>query len=1260
MDRKFASTIVVLATAMVVNQRAAVSEYGAAARPAATAQEAPQKPVSAAGISTGGCPEGVNCAVLVPYRDTGPWVASCARAGARPASPPDRAELVQLNGHDPDSLSGDPRSWCLSEEDRKQLQYLIVLVPDPVATHLGLYFDRTIEAVEAAAQQREYFLSRYWLPWPLPGETNAPGDTSENLRVNAILNAYKSAQPGLLIFDKSCPRANGESRLCATYAFLVSESPTSGINLSQFRNATRYAHTLSGTTERTPVHVVGPFFSGSVPSAFALAKELSGDPGRSVVTLDFASGTMSSGKQAKVLSDLLAGLHIDFRQTLHDDSRAQFFLLDFLRRRHLTRNGGNVAILQEDETRFGHSLWRSGEDTPEDADTGTSPGAGTHVASSAHGAGAAHAGRSRDADPCSGAVSNPDPQDEYFCRVRYIKFPRELSRLRNATSDDFGATPVVAGSSVNLPADGISWNWKDASKGEDSVPAFSGQQSPLSQQAVLRSIGDMIRQQNIKYVGIAATDIFDILFLSKFLKLAAPNTRVFVLDSDVLMVGTSSEGRELDGTLAVTTYPLFARNGDWTGKYVPGDGNTEGPGYQRSVDMFPSRTIEGIYNAALLALDRDGHPSLREYVDPLSRARPEDNNRPPLWLTAVGRNGFWPVSLISSADLEAKNVAALSRHRPPLFETQRISAGPPAEIAADPGKRLKFDSPDGTTLLLEGALLVWGAIHLIGLCLANKTGSAWLRPFRIRSPHNPWPQAQNQLHYLLSGTLALSAMLLLTAITYASLRSYGQIAFSHPSLFRSMFPALYVSIGLAGTALLAVAIVITSRIRRTPLRIIIAAFSWGTYAAVLAVWSVLCLSGPDPVFFSERAFYLSNGVSPLLPVMLLLMMYHAWAACFIRKVRLSESKHVEVPDPALLGAGGQGVRKSLEELQTAVEGVAFSPTLVPWIIAGFITLVLLLQPWEALASIEGRAYNNLIFGLVAFICFLILLAWARYLFIWSRLRSVLRALERTPLRRAFSRLSDTYSWSRLWYEDAERRGYMISARSVDCFQALVNRGAAALAPRFDRMKRHFGVVINSEMGLQTDSGRARAVWKLQRSFRRAAESLLQGGLTTLWDRDGVSDSLAVESQDRTDRPPLDSAAECRLLAEEFIALRYVSLIHYGSAQLKNLVVLLVVGFILALAAIGSYPFIAGRQCVWSLGGLFLVFGAAIIVSFAQMDRDAIMSRLSQTDPGRLDLSFYLRVVSYGGLPVLALLASQFPSVGRSLFSWLEPALNALH
>jgi hypothetical protein len=59
-----------------------------------------------------------------------------------------------------------------------------------------------------------------------------------------------------------------------------------------------------------------------------------------------------------------------------------------------------------------------------------------------------------------------------------------------------------------------------------------------------------------------------------------------------------------------------------------------------------------------------------------------------------------------------------------------------------------------------------------------------------------------------------------------------------------------------------------------------------------------------------------------------------------------------------------------------------------------------------------------------------------------------------------------------------------------------------------------------------------------------------------------------------------------------------------------------------------------------------------------MDRDPVLSRLRATKP-RLDMNFVLRVVSYGSLPVLALLGSQFPTVGNFLFSWVQPALQSM-
>jgi hypothetical protein len=73
--------------------------------------------------------------------------------------------------------------------------------------------------------------------------------------------------------------------------------------------------------------------------------------------------------------------------------------------------------------------------------------------------------------------------------------------------------------------------------------------------------------------------------------------------------------------------------------------------------------------------------------------------------------------------------------------------------------------------------------------------------------------------------------------------------------------------------------------------------------------------------------------------------------------------------------------------------------------------------------------------------------------------------------------------------------------------------------------------------------------------------------------------------------------------------------------------------------------------------LVLIVG---IVGFvlAQMHRDATLSRITDTKPGELGLDFWFRLVSFLALPLLSLLAAQFPEISNFLFSWMQPAMQA--
>jgi hypothetical protein len=62
--------------------------------------------------------------------------------------------------------------------------------------------------------------------------------------------------------------------------------------------------------------------------------------------------------------------------------------------------------------------------------------------------------------------------------------------------------------------------------------------------------------------------------------------------------------------------------------------------------------------------------------------------------------------------------------------------------------------------------------------------------------------------------------------------------------------------------------------------------------------------------------------------------------------------------------------------------------------------------------------------------------------------------------------------------------------------------------------------------------------------------------------------------------------------------------------------------------------------------------------FAQMHKDATLSRITDTKPGELGFDFWLRLVAFVSVPLFGLLATAFPAIGEFLFSWLQPATQA--
>jgi hypothetical protein len=100
-------------------------------------------------------------------------------------------------------------------------------------------------------------------------------------------------------------------------------------------------------------------------------------------------------------------------------------------------------------------------------------------------------------------------------------------------------------------------------------------------------------------------------------------------------------------------------------------------------------------------------------------------------------------------------------------------------------------------------------------------------------------------------------------------------------------------------------------------------------------------------------------------------------------------------------------------------------------------------------------------------------------------------------------------------------------------------------------------------------------------------------------------------------------------------------------------------FVLAIIAWNSYPFQPQRLIDWSFTLLLLLTGIGFIWVFAQMHRNPILSRITDTRPNELGYDFYIRIISFGAIPVLTWLAYQFPEIGGSLFKFIKPGLQVM-
>jgi hypothetical protein len=205
----------------------------------------------------------------------------------------------------------------------------------------------------------------------------------------------------------------------------------------------------------------------------------------------------------------------------------------------------------------------------------------------------------------------------------------------------------------------------------------------------------------------------------------------------------------------------------------------------------------------------------------------------------------------------------------------------------------------------------------------------------------------------------------------------------------------------------------------------------------------------------------------------------------------------------------------------------------------------------------------------------------------------------------------------------------------------------------------------------------RTILAIEEGYATFCSALINSVLTHYWDQvrtgfveesnspvdaQSKSDEAAkTQKAEGTEKP--EKTAECGpvfiRLAEELIVVRYVALIRAVLVNARYLMLFVSAAFVLTIIAWNSYPFQPHRLIDWCFTFLFVFIGFGFVTVFAQMHRNPILSRITDTTPHKLGIDFFLRIATFGAVPVLTWLAYQFPEIGGNLFRVLQPSLQVM-
>ena len=1142
--------------------------------------------------------------------------------------------------------------WGLSCDEASHIHFVIATVPDPVRTHLSLFFDRSIDAIQEAAQEEGWVFGAGGMPWD-SGEHAESTDLDMRIAQQSYQKQRESL-PGLMMFRrfrrpdldlKHCKDSQQSQNPCGNigdydssfndndvlFVFVVGETPTGGVRKGQFIHALEMMREIQkapSASAQRKLYVLGPTFSGSFFSLWELLQH------PEVKTLAWPvvvhSGTVVSYVTGKWFLDRLPE-HVSFTPFQESDLYGGCRFLRYART--LQYKLSQIAILSEDETAYGKFMINSASQTC-----------------------------GIDSNSNNGKNDNDD--------VVRLYFPREISQLRNAYQRDLQVEQPGKDVGNKPQRLTLRLNLEDTSKEEDTVAPYSRQQTPLSQESIVLGITTALRAHHINFIIIRATDPLDMVFLTRYLRQTYPQGRLVTLGADLLF-RREVEDDLLHGIMAITSYSLLPRQDEQTATAA------DSPPRPHVDRVFPSSSSAGTYNAMLGLLTKmrtsteNRHPSAEnadldpagytEYGWPaIGDGRPQTSGeknqphsgyssqllKPAMWLTVLGRDAYWPMALLDNYKAHCCEIPSrLHSIRSDEAKLQKFEPFPPDSWAFLAGVGC-------ATVLIFIFYIRWGSLFATSEALVTF------------APVRDW----RRTYILLLASLFLAVLLLL--LGWPALHWYS---ISHWKLWFW---------GLLLFLVLLVASSISDLIRRQSKTWSIAyVLSLGV---IIAVAVELYRIGSD-FHVNEAIFryvHLTSGVSPLPACLSLLVAGLWWTWYSLQGTIFLDRCRPRLPSQRELGVRffpltEEGNRSLTAALQPVTRDLR---VYLPAITVLLFTLATV-NSNHPVQTLEGRAFDRLYAATLLGVALTLLTTLSQLFIGWLECRRMLAALDRLPLRRALKRLSG-FSWKPIWslgggpFQESNR----LISREMEAFTHVTHINPAIEGVdqhMFDDLRRKITAALE-EIYAEKSRWRERFAQDRMRRLAEFNEDFV--GLVEDFQKKlalvcgAVFKSLQLawslepgfglfESQDceiKKDSPDKSQIPEATQIRERFVCLVYVNFIMAALSRMRSLIVITAGMYVFLLLSITVYPVEPKLTLRPLLILLFFFIMVMVGIIYAQMHRDATLSLLTDTKPGELGRDFWLRITAFAAVPLLSLVLAQFPDVSAFLFSWLQPAMQALN